>query len=342
MNKGKLKKRNPILGLFLLLIICLMIGGAVIATWWSINNSPVDTNDETEIKVIIPKGYGATDIADLLTEKDLIKSSLIFRIVVKTNDLGGQLQAGSYRLSRSQTPKEIAESLTSGSEEEFWITIPEGKRREEVAKILNDGFAEHGSSFSLPDFIELTKDMEGYLFPDTYLFPKTTTTEEAVSIIRNTFDIKIPDEMKIRANNLGLEFQEALILASLVEREAKYEIDRPMIARVMLNRLNIGMPLQIDATVQYAVGQAECSNMIGKDCKWWPQLTSTTFKSVYNTYQNPGLPPTPICNPGLAVFEALFNAEDHDYLYYLSEDSGKTYYSKTLEEHEAKIDKYLR
>jgi UPF0755 protein len=342
MPKKTTKKRNPILGLLLLLCLLVTIAAAITLVWWKNVNTPVNVNDQTKILIVIPKGSSSAGIAAILAEKGLIKNELAFRIIVNRNDLGSQLQAGSYRLSKSLTLSQIAESLTHGVEEGFWVTIPEGKRREEIAKILKDSFTQHGAPFSIAEFMDLTTEIEGYLFPDTYLLPTTATAEDAVKVMRNTFDKKIPDEVKIKANDLDLTFQEIIILASLVEREAKYEVDRPMIARVMLNRLDIGMALQIDATVQYAVGQARCKAKLGYDCDWWPIIHNTDYDSQYNTYQHPGLPPAPICNPGLAVIEAALNAQDHDYLYYLSEDSGKTHYSKTLEEHEAKIEKYLR
>ncbi|MGI5828207.1 MAG: endolytic transglycosylase MltG [Patescibacteria group bacterium] len=334
------KTSFPFLKLLFTIVILVVIGFVSGFLWWGEVNKPVNPDDTEEVKVVIPKGYGISAIGELLKQKDLIKSVWGFRLVVAREGLKNQLQAGSYTLSRSQNLVEVAQSLTKGVED-FWVTVPEGKRREEVAKIIADEFATQGIPFSIQEFLEATEDSEGYLFPDTYLLPKYSTAVDVANIMRSTFDKKISEDLRLKMNELGLTLEEVLTLASLVEREAKFEVDRPKIARVLLNRLEIDMPLQIDATVQYAVGQAQCISRIGKECNWWPVIQSTKYSSPYNTYENPGLPPGPICNPGLAVIEAVLNSPDHDYLYYLSEPSGLTHYAETLNEHEANIRLYL-
>jgi UPF0755 protein len=333
---------NPLKIIFWFLLLTVVATTASAILWWQGVQKPIDPQDDTQVRFLIPKGYGAQAIGDKLQEEGFIKSSLAFRLIVKRDALGNKLQAGSYSLSKSLTLSEIAQSFQRGSEDEFWVTIPEGKRREEIAKILADTFAEHGASFSLPDFLEATEEIEGYLFPDTYLFPKTTTTEDVVQTLRNTFDTKVPDTLKVQASAHGLDFHEVLILASLIEREAKLPVDRPKVSGVLYNRLSIDMPLQIDATVQYAFGTAKCQSSTGSDCNWWPVLTDTKYQSPFNTYINPGLPPSPIANPGLASIEAALAPQEHDYLYYLSEDSGTTHYARTYSQHQDNIEKYLR
>ena len=308
--------------------------------WWNTVNKAVDPSSQEPIKVIIPKGLGVTDIGELLKEKGLIRNVWGFRVLVSRNKLKNQLQAGSYTLTKSQNLEEIAQSLTKGVED-FWVTIPEGKRREEVAAILRESYVAQGLEFSIPAFMDASQGFEGYLFPDTYLLPRSITEEEIVSFLRSTFDKKVTHDLSPRLQEAGLGVEEVIILASLIEREAKHKEDRAKIAGVVLNRLEIGMPLQIDASVQYAVGQAQCQGREGQECNWWPVLRETTFSSPYNTYEHPGLPPAPICNPGLSVIEAALNPEEHDYLYYLSEPSGVTHYAQTLEEHNANIEKYL-
>jgi peptidoglycan lytic transglycosylase G len=308
--------------------------------WWKQVQNPIDLNNEEQILVVIPKGAGVITIGEILKDKQLIKSPLAFRLLVKIKNYDTKLQAGSFHLSQSQGLSSISQSLTQGRED-FWITIPEGKRREEIALLFFQEFSQQNLSFSIPDFLDTSADLEGYLFPDTYLIPKTMDEIGVVNLLRSTFDQKLPDEKKVAASNLGLSFSDVLILASLVEREAKHEVDRPKVAGVLLNRLDIGMALQIDATVQYGVGQANCLAKVEQKCDWWPVLTNTKFNSSYNTYQHPNLPPGPICSPGLASIEAVLDFDSHDYLYYLSEPSGKTHYSKTLEEHQTNIAKYL-
>ncbi|NMB56928.1 endolytic transglycosylase MltG [Candidatus Beckwithbacteria bacterium] len=338
MPNPKPKKRFLIFGFPILLLFILFLA---LFFWWTLNLQPVDKTTQTEITMTIPSGASASQIAQILQDNNLIKSKLVFRLYLKREKLDAKLKPGKYQLSQTQSLAEIVNLLQKGVLEDFWVTIPEGKRREEVAKILADSFTRENLVFSIPDFLELTDDLEGYLFPDTYLIPRTTTTQEVVQMMKDNFAKKISNTIKAKANNLDLSFDQVLILASLVEREAKFETDRTKIAGVLLNRLKQDMPLQIDATVQYVVGGNQCEAKIGKDCNWWPVITDTKINSTYNTYENVGLPPAPICNPGLSVIEAVLNPGKHDYLYYLSEDNGTTHYAKTLEEHEANIEKYL-
>jgi len=155
----------------------------------------------------------------------------------------------------------------------------------------------------------------------------------AFSVVKkmtDTFDSKVKD----LENNSGFSFDQAIILASLIERETKTDEERPVVAGILIKRLNSGWPLQIDASVQYAVGSEK---------EWWPVLTldDLSVKSGYNTYMNQGLPPTPIASPGLSSIKAAFNPEESDYWYYIHDTKGQIHYAKTLEEHNANIAKYL-
>ncbi len=311
--------------LFLLscLFLIIVIFGAYL--WWMRVNSPVDIQDKNPIKVIIPQGYGVEAIGRLLVSKGLIRSPLAFRFQVIRNNLAGSLQAGSYELYKSQNLSEIVESLTKGIED-FWVMIPEGKRREEVAVIFKNAFSQQNLAFSTTKFIDLSIHDEGYLFPDSYLLPKTASETIVIQLMKDNFN------KKVSLLNQKFSPQEIIILASLIEREAKHKEDRLMIAGVLLNRLRIGMALQVDATIQYAIGDED---------NWWPVVSDTSIRSQFNTYLINGLPPAPICNPGLESIKAVINPDVHEYFYYLSEPSGKTHYAKTQEEHEANIEKYL-
>ncbi len=182
----------------------------------------------------------------------------------------------------------------------------------------------------ISEFLRASESKEGYLFPDTYLFPKEASASSIVAKMVGTYNNKT----KNLKNQSGLTNKDAVILASLIERETKTNEERPMVAGIMLNRLNAGMPLQIDASVQYAVGTA-------KD--WWPILTLDDISTVspYNTYKNKGLPPAPIANPGLSSLEAAFAPEDSDYWYYIHDPDGVIHYARTLAEHNSNIAKYL-
>lgn len=313
----------------LIVIILFTILGFSLSVWWIRGSKPVDQRDKSTKIFVVRTGQGVREIANSLKHQGLISDPVIFFLIVKKLNLDGKIQAGDFRLSPSQNAEEIAKSLTHGTLD-VWITIPEGKRAEEVAQILQKSVPTYQESWPT-----ILSEHEGYLFPDTYLVPRDADIQTIVSIMQNNFKNKYA---KIVANRPPKQPQEEIIiLASLVEREAKLEKDRPLIASVLLNRLEIGMALQVDATVQYALGYQNT-----KEGWWKRQLTidDVKVKSPYNTYENPGLPPGPIANPGRAVIEAVINPAQTNYLYYLADNSGVTHYAKTLDEHNANIKKY--
>ncbi|HKZ35786.1 MAG TPA: endolytic transglycosylase MltG, partial [Patescibacteria group bacterium] len=210
-------------------------------------------------------------------------------------------------------------SLTHGSLD-FWITFREGLRVEEYAEILAEK-----SDIDAIEFILAAKPFEGQLFPDTYLIPQTASPQDVVDILVFTFERKSPTQD-----------QDTIIIASLIEREARHVQDRLLVSSVLHNRLNLGMALQIDATVQYVIGEKD---------DWWPNnLTreQLAIKSPYNTYLNAGLPPQPIANPGSDSLEAALNPAETDYLYYLSDSAGFNHYATDLEGHNQNIVEFLK
>jgi len=338
-----MKKRSLLIILLSPFILFAILAGGLYL-WWQDVNKPVNPNLETETMLVVPKGAGVIEIGNLLREKNLIKNPLAFRLLVMQKGIDQQLQAGSFRLKPSQSMEDIAMSLTQGKED-FWVTVPEGKRLEEVAWVLKKEFQTNGVAFDISTFVAAVKNMEGYLYPDTYLIPRTTDEKGIADLMRSTFNKKMPDNIKIESPGQEFSFAQLLIIASLVEREAKFDSDRPKVASVMINRLKIGMPLQVDATVQYAKANAINKGSMTEGVDWWPTVLRddlTYYESPYNTYTNPGLPPTPICNPGLEAIEAVLNPDEHNYLYYVSEPNGTTHYAETYEEHQVNIGKYLK
>ncbi|MDD1677641.1 MAG: endolytic transglycosylase MltG, partial [Methanomicrobiales archaeon] len=279
------------------------------------------------------KSESRGSIAERLERAGLVRSSTAFQILVVKEGLGRKIQAGDFRLSPAMTSLEIAQQLTHGTLDR-WVTLVEGWRREETGQYLASNFQFPNSNFQYEEFLDLTGDLEGKLFPDTYLLPKDVDAKRLVAILTLNFEKKTA--------NLKPEKKD-LILASIVEREAKFEADRPIVAGILLNRLEHGWPLQADATVQYVVGSKKCE--VGKvKCEWWPKnLTrdDLEIKSPYNTYLYTGLPAGPICSPGLAAIKAAMSPAETDYLYYLSDSEGKMHYARTLEEHNENIAKYL-
>ncbi len=313
-----------------LIILFLLLGVIFLSglIWWKKGISAKDPRNTQTFLFVIPPKSSVREISNSLKREDLINDPVVFFLLVKKLGLDGKIQAGDFRLSQSMNAYDIATTLTHGTLD-IWITVPEGKRAGEIADILKE---------KIPSFDEPWKNTlfqnEGYLFPDTYLVPKDASIELIVSQMKANFEEKFA---QLDTSNTRLSKQDIVTIASLIEREAKFANDRPLVASVIVNRLQLGMPLQIDATIQYALGYQKDEKM------WWKKnLTNDDLKlnSLYNTYLHQGLPPTPISNPGLEVLKAVVNPAKTNYLYYISDKNGKNHYAKTLEEHNENIKKY--
>jgi len=309
--------------------------------FWKNAQSAVDPNNTVQESFVIPQGWSAIDIGKSLKKNNFIKNSFVFRIFIQKKQLSNKLQAGTFQLSKSMTLEQILNQLTSATDD-VWVTIPEGLRREEIVSRISQTFQQNSSSFEEQDFLEKTERLEGFLFPDTYLIPKNASASAVVSIFLDNFQQKYNS----LNNQTDLSQQQLVTLASLIEREAKYQKDRYLVSGILLKRLQEDWALQVDATVQYAkANQLLNTDYQSADINWWPQATSSDLKNIqspYNTYENKGLPPTPICNPGLDSLKAASNPKKSSYWFYLSEPSGKTHYAETLEEHQKNIDLFLK
>jgi len=322
----KLKSKRIVIATVLLLFL---LGGLA---FYFEGSLPVDKNDKQNRVFVIPPGQGLNAIARDLEEDGFIRNKIVFVLIVKQLGIEKNIQAGDYRLQRSLSATELAKSLTKGSLD-TWFTVIEGLRNEEIADQVT-------KDLGIPSVDFLAKAQQGYLFPDTYLIPKDATSETVISIMRNNFDSKFTPEMKAKALKNGLTESQVVILASLIEKEALFDADRQEIANIMLRRLEEGHKLQIDATVQYALGYQPAEK------RWWKKsltLEDLKFNSPYNTYLISGLPPTPISNPGKASLDAVVNAtKDTPYLFYIHDSKGRTHYARNLAEHQRNIDKYLQ
>jgi len=293
---------------------------------------PVNKSSKETKIFVIRRGETLNQIIQNLYKENLIRNRLVFYLVVKKLGIERTIQAGDFRLSPAMDAYTLAKNLTKGTLD-VWLTIIEGLRKEEIAQLINQ-------NFNIPEseFLKLTQ--EGYLFPDTYLIPKQATAGAIVEILTTNFYRRFNEDLRQKAIKKGLTGDEVLIIASLVEKEAKFDNDRTQVASIILKRLKNDWPLQIDATIQYALGYQPFEK------SWWKTNLSKDdleIDSPYNTYKNPGLPPTSICNPGLASIMAVLDAnENTPYWYYLSDKTGKMHYAKTLEEHNENIRKYLQ
>ncbi|MGI6278211.1 MAG: endolytic transglycosylase MltG [Patescibacteria group bacterium] len=334
--KEKLSGLNLLFAGGFFIFLALLVGFFV----YSANLGPVDSGSQEETMFVISSGENLNSVASRLEKAGLIKKAWPFIILVQKEGLSQKIQAGSFRLSPAMTAEEIAKNLISGSLD-VWVTIIPGTRAEEVALVLKEklsGFDEI--------WFENLKANEGYLMPDSYLIPQNASWDNFWQIIKNNYQAKVDEATLLKAQDRGLNEEALIVLASLAEREAKTQSDQQIIAGILLNRIRNDWPLQVDATVQYALANQNCQRSHPAQCVWWPKATSQDIKTIsspYNTYQNKALPPGPICNPSPGAIEAVANApQDSPYWYYLSGSSGELHLAKTLAEHEENINRYLR
>lgn len=315
---------------FSVLIIIVSLFALLSLLWWKQAIKPVNPLYRESVSFTIEKGASVRSIADKLEKQGLVRSAVAFFLIVRFGGLSDNIQAGNFFLNPSMDLKTIAQTLQHGTID-IKLTVPEGWRKEEIAlKIAQE--------FAIPESEFLKEAREGYLFPDTYRIPNDISLTDLLDIFQKNFDKKNAsiDQNKLTEKKISLD--ELIIIASMVEREAKFVEDRPLIASVILNRLEIGMKLDIDATVQYALG------FQNQEKQWWKKnLTKEdlAIDSPYNTYLNNGLPPTPISNPGLSAIESVLNAPKNNFLYYVADKNGKTHFAETIEEHQSNIAKYL-
>ncbi|MBM3283620.1 endolytic transglycosylase MltG [Candidatus Gottesmanbacteria bacterium] len=315
---------------FLVLTGILLGTSFLIFLWWSQAVKPPNPSDNNPKMFIVDRGESARGIAEKLQKQNLIRSAVAFFILARFGGVANIIQAGNFRLTPAMDLYTVSDILTHGTFD-IRITIPEGWRNEEIALKLTQ-------ELSIPEKEFLKAAREGYMFPDTYLIPKEATAEAVATIFLDNFNKKVTPDIISQANKKNLSSGELITIASLVEREAKFPEDRPLVASVILNRLKIGMKLDIDATVQYVLGYQSMQK------SWWKNnLTREDLEidSLYNTYKHPDLPPTPIANPGLAVIVSVIEAPATDYLYYISDKTGRIHFAKTIQEHNENIRKYL-
>lgn len=323
---------------FAILFILVIIAPVILNRFYNYELEPAAPNSgaTTKLFVVTPSEPLVT-IAQNLKKENLVKNAFAFRLLVAQMGISKNVQAGDFRLSAAMNAREIARELTHGAID-IWITLPEGMRIEEQAQRLEEKL-KFGSNekyqFDKDEYIKLAQ--EGYMFPDTYLIARDAAASDVSQRLRQTFDEKVGQLLAKKGKN-NLTEEEVVILASLVERESKSSQERPIIAGILFNRLNSGMALQVDATVQYAKGYDANENT------WWPQVTSSdyqTVKSRFNTYLYPGLPPGPIASPGLESLQAAAEPVQTDYFYYLHDSDGKVHYARTIEEHNRNIKEFL-
>ena len=324
-------------GLLTILILFLFLLGGVVISWWRWVSSPLpETNQRL---FVIQRGESLDGISRRLEKEGLIRNAFAFKIWMLVNENSGAVQAGSFRLSSGLTFSQLADQLGTGLLD-VWVTFPEGWRAEQYALRLQ----EEGFEIDLGFWQELTEGKNGYLYPDTYLIPTDADEEWILALLENTFVEKTAKINRAGLSRSGLSWEKAIVMASLVQREVSQDSDLPLVAGVIVGRWREDWALQIDASVQFALASARC-RADWFSCDWWPNnLTRADLGivSLYNTYQNPGLPPGPICNPGLNSIEAVINFAETPYRYYISDAEGVTHFATSLDEHNSNVRLYLR
>jgi len=285
---------------------------------------PLEENSATQKVVNIPSGTNAKEIVVVLEENEIIrKNNYIFRILIKLLKLEDQLKYGEYNLSPSMNMLQILDKLVKGEVIVYKITIPEGYAYTQIAELLDKN-----EIVEKETFLKLLKDgeksWEGYLFPDTYEVPKKYGAEKMVKVMLSNFNqIAIENKFIEKAEEIGFSLNEIIILASIIEKEAKFSEEKNKVSSVFHNRLEKGMKLQSCATIQYIL-ETPKEILDENDLK---------IDSPYNTYLYKGLPPGPICNPGLDSIIAALEPEEEDYLYFVLGENGRHIFSKTYQEH---------
>ena len=354
---------NISLGLILSLVLAGCTGDSVLSAYLETNRAKLDQPASTEpspTQFVIQPGQPARTIAENLANAGLITDARLFEAYVRVNGLAGNLQAGAYQLSPSMTIPAIAQALQRAVAPEIVVRVGEGWRLEQTADYLTQSTPLDGADYrrraetgdlsglgtSQYDFLQLRPagaSLEGYLYPDTYRLPAEGAT--AQDLIGRQLD-KFAEQVMpfwreaVAKGTTDLTLHQALTLASIIEREAIVDEERPMIAGVYLNRLARKMKLQADPTVQYAMGYQPDTG------RWWKTPMNldeyASADSPYNTYLYSGLPPGPIASPSLKSILAVLEPAKHDYLYFVAEPggTGRHAFARTYEEHLKNVERY--
>lgn len=316
-------------GLFFALLSCVVVAILFVSAWLNFVSRPVASGEVDYSYFEVKSGESPMKIGSDLQDDGIIRSKIAFYLYVRLNP--GILQAGSYKLAASMDLEEIVSKIRKGEVDAYSVTIPEGYRSLQIAKLLNQV-----SDVNVDDFIEAATGKEGTLFPDTYLFPKNYEAAKIVRQMQDNYDKKTKD--------LNVS-DDQLIVASIVEREAKTDEERPKIAAIYFNRINKNMLLQADPTIRYGLDTQTYLQSKSLDFDFWQPLTKADISSLntnFNTYKYKGVPPAPICNPGLKSIQAAVNpaSDFSDYFYFFHDSSGEIHYSKTYSEHLEALSKY--
>jgi len=294
------------------------------------------------VVVVIDSGQAARASALQLQKAGVIRSALAFRLLMRLRGAEGKILAGEYRFEDQATPSQVLDRLVRGDVVRHKLTIPEGFRLDEIARVAgSSGLADEGAfaraagggSRLISDLDPDARDLEGYLFPDTYQFPRGLAEDRMVAEMVQRFRQELTPDRLQRMRALGLTLRQMVTLASLVEEEARLDEERPRIAAVFHNRLRLGMPLQCDPTVVYA---------LVKDGRYRGDIyrSDLAYASPYNTYATRGLPPGPICSPGARSIDSVLSPADTSDLFFVVSGPGRHEFSTNIRDHARAVRRY--
>jgi UPF0755 protein len=325
-------------------VVLLLVALLGITAWVYLTvQRPYKGYQDAETYVEIPQGSNTQSMARALTDAGVVVNPSSFRVAVWLSGAGRRLQAGEYRFDAPLTPGEVVDKIARGDVYLRPVTFREGLTIRQMAAIFEErGFGPQAAFVKSASNDELirpldpaARDLEGYLFPDTYALPRRTTADQLAARMIARFEKALTAETRQAAAARGLTVRELVTLASLVEKETAKGEERPLVAAVYANRLKIGMALQCDPTVIFALERAG---------RYTGDLTRADlqFDSPYNTYRYPGLPPGPIAAPGQASLDAAARPADVNYLYFVSRNDGSHAFAATLDEHNRNVELYQR
>jgi UPF0755 protein len=349
---------RTLLFLFIILAIICGVGFFIGREWYTKTISTPNSSSSEKVRFEIEKGQSADVIAKNLKDQNLIQNADAFFWYVRLNELAPKIQAGTFVLSKDMSIIQIVDALQNASADTVWVTVQEGLRMDEIGDIYEKAYKNiEGAKFSRTEFDSMVenpdkftfstdvqifldknkpdgKPLEGFLYPETYNFEKIATTKTIVEKMISTLMSKISADDLDVIESSDYNYYETLTLASLIERESFAKDEKPMIADILIRRLEGKLDgtklLNVDATLLYEVKDWKANAFLYKN-----------DNSPYNTYKFPGLPPTPICNPSTDSIKAVAHPTKNDYFYYLHDDEGKIHYAKTLSEHNANKAKYI-
>lgn len=321
------------------LLILIVAGAALFGRQtWARVYEPYKGYSTAEQFVEIPPGTPTAAIGRRLIDAGVISDETVFRVALWWTGSARNLQAGEYRFDTPLSVVEVIDTLSRGAIYTRRLTFPEGLTIPEMARTYEsqkfgtarDFIEAAGNAALIKDLDREARDLEGYLFPETYALPRSTPAARLVALMVDRFRATYTDDLRRSADEQGLTMRQVVTLASLVEKETGKAEERPIVAAVYRNRMRIGMPMQADPTVVYAMQQAGRYNgNIRRD--------DLAIDSPYNTYRYRGLPPGPIAAPGKASLEASLMPADVPYLYFVSRNDGSHVFASTLAEHNRNV-----